>query len=83
MLLKRREIDTAKASLLQVTMVELPCKIVLMLIAFIPVTAHLPVKNDWNRFFQALVLVIYTAVPAAIAVLITWQMTQTVEPSLY
>jgi len=52
-------------------------------LAFIPVTARLPVKNDWNRFIQALVLVGYTTVPAAIAVLITWQVTQTAEPSLY
>jgi len=56
---------------------------VLIPLAFIPVTARLPVKNDWNRFIQAFVLVSYTAVPAAIAVLIAWQMTQTVEPSLY
>ncbi len=55
----------------------------LIALALIPLAVRLPVKTEWNRFIQASVLTGYSAIPAAITIAITWQISQTVEPSLY
>lgn len=56
---------------------------VLIPLATVPLLVHLPVKEDWNRFVIAIVLTLYSATPAAIAIAITWQIAQSAEPSLY
>ena len=52
-------------------------------LALIPLAARLPTNKNWNQFIQAIVLTSYTAVPATIAILIIWQISKAVEPSLY
>lgn len=56
---------------------------VLIPLALIPLTARLPVNQNWNQFVQAIALTGYSAVPATIAILIIWQISKAVEPSLY
>lgn len=52
-------------------------------LALIPLATYLPVNTNWNRFIQAIVLAGYSAIPAAVAIAVTWKIAQAVEPSLY
>jgi len=55
----------------------------LLPLALVPLAVHLPVKADWNRYIQAVVLSGYSVIPAIMAIVIAWQSSLSVEPSLY
>lgn len=55
----------------------------LLPLALIPLAARIPVKASWHRLLRVSLTLAYSVIPAFIAIAISWQIAQSVEPSLY